>query len=500
MQVNQPSIAQLEQAAASGNETARLELGQRLLTQNPPGSDGCERGLELLRQAATRGSQAPAARWLLGNFYLKNLALPDNIAQACYWMELAARSGVGPALDRMANLYLHGVGVKFRPERALALLKRLAGAGFKRAAWEIGYLKSTLDELEDPCGAVAAFARACALSYPPAFYSLGLRFAVGAGVKADPGFARALLLYAADAGVRDAREAADELVPADGYGPDAEHWYAELKRNLAAAGPLVQQLRGGGMTIPEQRLSVVDNLESHFASINHPAITISETGRLILREAHGEVFRARPGEWSWLCERPRVATSTDFLTREERAQILSMVSSAMVAPEKYIGSDAHGLVENRFFNGTGMYFNEMTSDAMVRCIERRIAAHTGWQLEAIEASSVICYKPGQEYRPHVDYFIERQIEENRAQRDFGGQRVVTFMICLQAAEAGGETYYPHANLKVAHHVGSATMHYNTTPDGWPDEFSLHHGMSVERGEKWLLRTTLRAGSQYREGV
>lgn len=496
MQTNQPTIGQLEQAAASGNEVARLELGNRLLTQNPPGSGGCERGLELLQQAA-HGSHAPAAQWLLGNFYLKNLTLPDGVAQACHWMELAARSGVAPALDRLANLCLQGGSARFQPEKALTLLEHLAGAGYQRAAWEVGYLKSTLEEVEDACGAATAFARACALNYPPAYYSLGLRFALGAGVEADPGFARALLLRAADADIRDARDAADELVPDDEHGPDAEHWYAELCRNQAAAGPLLKRLRDRGPTVPEQRLSAVDELEAHFALINHPAITTEETGKLVLRGSAEGNFRARPGEWNWLCNRPRVATSTEFVTREERAQILSIVSGAMVAPEKYVGSDAHSMVESRFFNGTGMYFSGMTSDVMVRSIERRIAAHTGWENDAVETCSVICYKPGQEYRPHVDFFVERQIEENRRMRDYGGQRVVTFMICLQAAEAGGETYYPHANLKVAHHAGLATMHYNTTPDGLPDESSLHHGMPVECGEKWLLRTTLRAASLYR---
>lgn len=476
---------------------AQLELGNRLI-ESPAGSAECERGLELLRQAA-QGSQAPAAQWLLGGFYLQNLSLPDGMAQARRWMGLAAAAGVGPALDRMANMHLRGIGGAFDPKSALDLVQRLADAGFQRAAWEVGYLKSTLDELADSAGAVTAFARACALGFPPAFYSLGLRFALGAGVEADPAFARALLLRAADANFPDALAAADELAPAERAGEKAGQWHAGLRESHARAGELLQQLGGAGMIIPDRRDPAVDRLEAHFAGLGHPAVKIAEDGRLAVASDSSERLRARPSAWNWLCERPRVATSDAFVSREERAQIMSMVSGALMEPEKYTADDAHGAAENQFFTGKGMAFGALTTDVMVRCIERRIAESTGWELHAVEPSSVISYKPGQEYRTHVDYFAEPEIAENRAKlRDYGGQRVVTFLICLQAAEEGGETYYPRVDLKVPHRAGTAALHYNTLPDGRPDELSLHHGLPVRRGEKWLLRTTLRANSRYAE--
>lgn len=489
-------MAQLEQAARAGHPMAQLELGNRLI-ERPAGSRECERGLELLRQAA-QGSQAPAAQWLLGGYYLQNLSLPDGISQANRWMQLAADAGVGPALDRMANIHLRGLGDAYDPASALALIERLADAGFQRAAWEAGYLKSTLEALADPGGAVSAFARACALSYPPAYYSLGLRFALGAGVEADPAFGRALLLRAADANFRDALAAADELAPAARYGAEANRWHALLKANHGEAGPLLQQL-GGDMIIPDTRPRVIDQLEAHFAGLGHPSLSIGTDGRLGVSEANPGVFRAEPTPWNWLCERPRIAISDDFVSREERAQIMSLTAGALMEPQKYTASDAHGAAENQFFNGTGMAFGALTSDVMVRCIERRIAERTDWRMEAVEPSSVICYKPGQEYRPHVDYFTDQQIAENRARTlDFGGQRVVTFLICLQAAEAGGETCYPRVDVTVSYRPGTAVLHYNTLPDGRQDELSVHHGMPVTQGEKWLLRTTLRANSRYAE--
>jgi TPR repeat protein len=496
VQRQQPSIAQLEQAARAGNAMARIELGNRLIAEHPVGSENCERGLELLRGAAD-GPQGAAASWLLGGFYLQNLSLPGGIDQATEWMKRAADARVGPALDRLANLYIRGLGVEQQPERALALLRTLAEAGFQRAAWEVGYLLSSIDSLEDAPAAATAFARACALSFPPAYYSLGLRFAAGAGVAPDPAFGRALLLRAADAGFPDARSAADEFAPAERFGADAETWYATLKSNHAQAGPLLQQLGGSSITIPAGRAPAVDRLEAHFAAIGHPGLAVGDDGRLHAAGGTGPALRARPAAWQWLSNEPRVAVSADFVSREERAQVMAMVGGALMPPEQYTGGHVHGAAENRFFSGKGMAFGALTSDAMIRCIERRVADWTEWSPDAIEPSSVIAYRPGQEYRPHVDYFAEAQIAENRDRvRDYGGQRVVTFLICLRPAERGGDTVYPDAGVTVSHAAGAAMMHYNVLPDGSPDEKSVHHGMPVEAGEKWLLRTTLREHTRY----
>ncbi len=500
MSANPPSIAQLEQAAAQGNEMAMLQLGSRLLNNNPPGTAQCQRGLELLRKAADGGQAASSAQWLLSAFYLHNLSLPDSIPRAVKWLERAVKSRVGLALDRMANLCLRGVGIEYQPERALELLRQLADAGFQHSAWEVGYLTSTLDEVLDAQASATAFARACALGYPLAYYSLGLRFAYGAGVQQDLAFARALLLYADEAGISDAGEAAGELTTGDGLAEPAAKWTARLKQNHATTAALRQQL-SGGFIIPAARAAAIDRLEANFANLGHACLTLSEAGRLEVKGDNTEAPPTRPSEWHWLSEQPRVATSSDFLTREERVQILRMVNGAMMTPEQYSAQGVRGGAESQFFNGTGMAFGTADSDTVVRCIERRVSAWTGWDMAAIDPCSVISYKPGQEYRPHVDYYEAQEIAAMGNQiGDYGGQRVITFLMCLQAAERGGETVYPDADVTVTHATGSAMMHYNVLPDGTPDPLSLHHGWPVAAGEKWVLRTTLRENARYRAAI
>lgn len=57
----------LEQAARSGDDGARIELGNRLLSEHRYGSADHEAGLELLKQAA-RGPRGVHAQWFLGAY------------------------------------------------------------------------------------------------------------------------------------------------------------------------------------------------------------------------------------------------------------------------------------------------------------------------------------------------------------------------------------------------------------------------------------------------
>lgn len=496
MQQHQNSMSALEQAARQGDPRAALELGNRLLMESTPGSESCNRGVKLLEQLAD-GPQGPPAQWLLGGFYLQNFSLPGGPDKAYTWLTRATEARVAPAFDRLASMHLRGVGVEFDPKRAVELLQELADAGFQRAAWEIGYLETTLPEIQSATNAVCAFIHACALGFPSAYYSLGLRYALGCGVESDAVFARALLLRAHDAGISDALAAADVVAAAEDDRAGVDRWYATLKENHERARPLMQRLGTASMTIPRGRDAVVDQLVGHFAAIDHPSFNVDD-GRVSLTQPNDHVYAAAYSELEWVSERPRIARIADFLTREERVQILSTVSGALMGPEQYVGQDAHGQAETQYFDGKGMNFGALTSDAIIRCIERRIALAMEWDPEAIEPLSVIAYKPGQQYHDHVDYFTEQQIAENEhSNQDFGGQRVVTFLMCLQEPAAGGETYYPRVDLKVGHGLGGAMLHYNTIPSGEPDEMSIHHGLPVESGEKWLLRTTLRSKSRYR---
>ncbi|MBS0193820.1 MAG: 2OG-Fe(II) oxygenase [Proteobacteria bacterium] len=487
-------LAALEQAADSGDEAARIALANQWLARNRHGTPEHQRGLDLML-AAAEGSRWREASWCLGAYYLQVTTWPDAHAQAARWLTRAAAAGVAPAIDRLATLYLQGLGVDFDPARAHRLQSHLADAGFQQAAWEAGYL---LADAGEDARAAAAFTRACALGYPPAYYSLGLRMAGADAAQRDPAFARALLLRAADAGFPDARQAADDYVPAAICGDAADAWHRRLKDNLAAARPILQQLVPGDIPLTRSSLHpLVTRLEGHFASLGHPSITLGADGRVrALAAACGRV-RAAPGPLEWLAQQPRIAICRHLATREECAHLMHKVAPSLRRADGYLKQDsANDASEGRQFTGQGHPPGVLHADAVVRLIERRIIAASGWDAAALEPHSVIRYQPGEEYLPHVDSFSPDQILVNRARGDLGGQRAVTFLLCLHAADEGGETYFHHPALAVRGEAGMGLLHYNALPDGGLDVQSLHSGRKVVRGEKWMWRSTLRENPLY----
>lgn len=479
-------LEQLERAASAGDTEARIELANHLLASHRHHEPGFERGLAMLTEAAEKDAH-PEARWYLGALYLTVTVLPDAHARAAHWLALAARDGVPQAADRLADLHLQGLGVDRDEARALALQRELAERGFQLAAWSTGYL---LDRRGDAAGAATAFARCWALGHPEGYYSLGLRFVQGAGVPADPAFGRALLIRADDAGIRDARAAADDYAPRQIHGREAKRWYDRLKACHRAAQPLFAELartaqRQAGLN------PGVKQLEAHFAALDHPAIRLDGHGRLRTAEGGGSGLAASPPAPEWVGQQPRVALYRGFGTREECAHVMAFAESRLADVNRRFSARD----DPDYFDGSDFSIGPLYADAVVRTLERRAADCAGHPPWHWEPSSIVHYSKAQQYRPHVDYFTEEKLRANREQfADPGGQRLASFLLYLKAPESGGETAYPDAGLEIPGETGLGVLHYNCLPDGSVDERSRHAGKPIERGEKWLWRTALRQHS------
>jgi hypothetical protein len=491
----QPSIPQLEAAVAQGDAAAKLHLGNSLLHANAPQSPQFQRGLKLLHDAA-ESEYAPAAKWVLGAYYLDNLLRPDSIMHAVTWMQQAAEAGVGMAIDRMANIYLRGIGVDYRPDLAVKSLSRLADAGYQNATWEVGYLTSSIAEVQDAQSSVNAFARGCAMGHPMSYVSLALRYAQGIGVQQDTPFAYALFQHAAKLGAIKPEEFAS-LLDIDQVDLNAaQEWLQALASHASISKALSQSLTSD-FIVSDSNCKAVARMQQSFAEIGHPSIHLASNNELSISISNQRTLATSPSSWQWLSQSPRVAVGENFITVEERMHILSITNNAMIDPARYSKSGSRGNAEIAFFDGAGVIFGNLNSNAAVRVIERRIAETCQCPVAAIDQSSVISYAPGQQYKTHVDYLEQHEIEQNFQQnQDAGGQRVATVLICLRAPEDGGVTEYPDAGLVVSHSLDAVVIHYNTLPDGSIDRHSIHHGTPVKSGEKWLLRTGTREKSRY----
>ncbi|MXO74412.1 oxygenase [Altererythrobacter aerius] len=95
------------------------------------------------------------------------------------------------------------------------------------------------------------------------------------------------------------------------------------------------------------------------------------------------------------------------------------------------------------------------------------------------------YAVGQEFKAHTDYFEPggRDWEKYCA---IAGQRTWTFMVYLNAVEAGGGTRFGAAKKIVQPEAGKLLAWNNRRPDGSPNPATLHHGMKVRRGVKYVI--------------
>jgi prolyl 4-hydroxylase len=133
----------------------------------------------------------------------------------------------------------------------------------------------------------------------------------------------------------------------------------------------------------------------------------------------------------------------------------------------------------------GMFFR-IGETPLIERIEARLADLLGIPVNHGEGLQVLHYGPGQEYEPHYDWFDPTQ-PGFEAVTAHGGQRIASVVMYLNTPEAGGGTGFPHAGLTVTAVKGGAVYFaYDTN-----DTASLHAGLPVERGEKWIATKWLR---------
>lgn len=95
------------------------------------------------------------------------------------------------------------------------------------------------------------------------------------------------------------------------------------------------------------------------------------------------------------------------------------------------------------------------------------------------------YALGQEFKPHTDTF-EPLGPDYHEHCDERGNRTWTAMCYLNEPEDGGATRFKTINKIVRPEVGKLLAWNNLLPDGRPNPATLHQGMKVRKGTKYIL--------------
>ena len=131
-------------------------------------------------------------------------------------------------------------------------------------------------------------------------------------------------------------------------------------------------------------------------------------------------------------------------------------------------------------------------DLVTHLVSWRIASAVGLPVLNQEATKVLRYEVGQEYRAHFD-FIRPGLEAEAFEGELAtrGQRVATVLVYLNDDYEGGETAFPIIDKRFRGEPGDALIFWNLSETGELERNSLHAGTPVTAGEKWLLSKWIR---------
>ena len=217
---------------------------------------------------------------------------------------------------------------------------------------------------------------------------------------------------------------------------------------------------------------------------------------------HGRVLKVRQ-----ISRHPRVAVISNFLTREEAADIVAAAApelhpSLVVRrrPERDVRRDdsrqppidaAPAAVPGERSEGrTSWNCRVSSTHAAVRGAIQRASYLCGLLPSHVEPAQVVRYLPGQLYRPHHDYF-DPAGANFAAKTASGGQRAVTVLAYLVQPESGGKTSFPKLSLGFDPKVGDALCWWNVNDAGKEDPATLHARGARASGRKWALNLWFR---------
>lgn len=189
------------------------------------------------------------------------------------------------------------------------------------------------------------------------------------------------------------------------------------------------------------------------------------------------------------CDRPRLLVYPSLLSVEECRFVIAMALPRLRRSRVFDPSLGHA-DEQSIRNSSDCAFDPLLEDFYLRLLQRRMALAAECELVQGEQLIVLRYLPGERYLPHRDYLSPRVLAANRPD---AGQRMRTVCVYLNTVTGGGDTDFPLLNQRVDPKAGQAVVFDNLTPDGVADPDSLHAGLEVTEGEKWLATLWLRQG-------
>ncbi|APO96996.1 2OG-Fe(II) oxygenase [Xanthomonas vesicatoria] len=391
-------------------------------------------------------SQQPAAI----NALAQALVRAGETEQALAWYARGAAAGDATAQIEAGRMLAYGIGGAVDVTQAIAHWQHAERSGVAAAS----YLLATLAVGEDPrqlgTQARARLHAAAAAHYPPALRALAIQYGRIDHPQQQQHCVRLLEQAAAAGDVPAAALLAERLLRGEGVTAQPE-----------AAKHLLQQLQPLGVTaLPEVRVAPPDPAEDTALDLIH--------------------FTPRSAP-TRLHQRPTIERHAAVLSADE-CRLLILLARPHLRASQVVDPDDASSQRTPIRTSRGATLDPILEDFAARAAQARLAACVRLPLTHAEPLSVLCYAPGEQYRAHRDYLPASRIA---ADRPAAGNRQRTVCVYLNAVQAGGDTEFPVAGVSVQPCAGAVVCFDNLHADGRPDPESLHAGLPVTAGTKWL---------------
>ncbi len=264
--------------------------------------------------------------------------------------------------------------------------------------------------------------------------------------------------------------------------PELREWILATSRAGHAPPTVVELMRSHGYDPGQSRSVVAEVLKLPLATLLADA-----DAPLVRRTRHPEAPLAMAGDRevhvSLSVSKPALRVLDGLLNGEECDELVALARPRLA---RALTVDATGNLQvDHRRTSAGMFF-KLGELPLVAQLEQRIAGLLDIPVSHGEGLQILHYLPGQEYTPHYDWFDPEQ-PGFAAVTERGGQRIASVVMYLNTPEAGGGTAFPAAGLTVTALRGSAV--YFAYESG--DVSSLHAGLPVRGGEKWIATKWLR---------
>ena len=203
-----------------------------------------------------------------------------------------------------------------------------------------------------------------------------------------------------------------------------------------------------------------------------------------LAEAFDPAPWVTPPQRRAICETPRIRMTEAFASPAVCDWLRARAEGRMRPAMMYDGASKTEKVDPHR-TCSDYQFDILNTDLVLLLVRERISALTKLPTVAMEPPRVFHYALGEEIKPHYDRCGDG-VEGYGGDGGYLGDRIVTFLLYLNDDFEGGELEFPKTGFRCRGAKGDAVYFAHIDPAGKPDPLSLHAGLKITRGDKWVL--------------